>query len=92
MISTQELSQIDNKYFNIIQANPYVIYLQSRNTGHFWGIQLVQFPHFRNFKVFHKHHSHLEYHRHKDAPSIKVAIQRIKSHDRYQLNGRRYSS
>lgn len=90
MISRTELSAIDPRYFNILQMGCFSIYLQSKNTKHFWGIQVEEFPTFRHFKVYHKHNSPNEYHRHRDARSLSAAIEHIKNHDAFQLNGRRW--
>jgi len=63
--------------------------LQSQNTMHFWAIHLEQYPTFRHYKIYHKHNSHDQYHRHRDARNLSVAIEQIKSHDAFQLNGRK---
>ncbi|NLK28806.1 MAG: hypothetical protein GX306_10780 [Clostridiales bacterium] len=89
MISKTELESIDTRYFNVLQMGCFAIYLQSKNTKHFWGIHVVEYPTFRNFKVYHKHNSHNQYHRHRDARSLKVAIEYINAHDAFQLNGRK---
>jgi hypothetical protein len=90
MISKTELKAIDSQYFNVIQEGCFAVYLQSKNTKHFWGIQVEEFPpFFRHFKIYHKHNSHNDYHRHRDAKSLSVAIDQIKSHDTFQLNGRK---
>lgn len=86
MITNNELKIIDPNYFNIIQLGPFAIYIQSKNTGHYWGILLSKYPTFRNFQIHHKHHSHNEYHRHSDASSIKAAIEHIKDHDAFHIN------
>ena len=89
MITNKELKQIDRNYFHIIQASGFAIYLQSKNTKHFWGIMLAEYSTFRNFHIYHKHNQHDAYHRHKDAPTLMTALEGIKGHDRFQLNGRR---
>lgn len=89
MITTKEIKQIDTGYFEVLQASAYAVYLRSKNTKHFWGIVVEEFPSFRHFQLFHKHNPSDQYHRHKDRPTLKVAIEEIQSHDRYQLNGRK---
>lgn len=89
MISKTELKTINIHYFNVMQMGYFSVYLQSKNTKHFWGIHLAEYPTFRNFKVYHKHNSHDQYHRHRDARSLKAAIEHIKAHDDFQLNGRK---
>ena len=88
MITTKELNSINKDYFHIIQANGFAVYLQSKNTKHFWGILIAEYPTFRNFQIYHKHNQHDSYHRHKDAPTLLAAIESIKGHDKFQMNGR----
>jgi hypothetical protein len=90
MITKIELKAIDTQYFNILQMGCFAIYVQSKNTKHFWGIHLEQYPTFRHFKVYHKHNGQDQYHRHSDARSLKAAIEHIKDHDAFQLNGRKH--
>ncbi|MDF2943916.1 MAG: hypothetical protein K0S01_2774 [Herbinix sp.] len=89
MISKTELKSIDTQYFNILQLGCFAVYVQSKNTNHFWAIHVEEYPTFRHFKIYHKHNSYEEYHRHRDTRSINAAIEYIKSHDAFQLNGRR---
>jgi hypothetical protein len=89
MISKTELKAIDSQYFNVQQMESYTIYVQSKNTRHFWGIQVEEFPTFRHYRIYHKHNSYDEFHRHRDARSLSAAIDQIKSHDAFQLNGRK---
>lgn len=92
LITDKELKQIDRNYFHIIQANGFAIYLQSKNTKHFWGIMVAEYPIFRNFHIYHKHNRHDSYHRHRDAPTLSDAIECIKGHDIFQMNGRNKDS
>ena len=89
MITKTELKSIDTQYFDVLQMGCYTIYVQSKNTKHFWGIQVEEYPTFKHFKIYHKHNSHDEYHRHRDARSLSLAIEQIKNHDTFQLNGRK---
>ena len=89
MISKAELQAIDVQYFDVLLLGCYSIYVRSKNTGHYWGICIEEYATFRHFLVYHKHNHHDEYHRHRDARSLSVAIGHIKSHDAYQLNGRK---
>ncbi len=90
MITKIELKFIDPQYFNILQMGCLTIYVQSKNTKHYWSIHLEEYPSFRHFKIYHKHNNHDQYHRHRDARNIRAAIEHIKSHDAFQLNGRKY--
>jgi len=89
LITTKDLNLIKDGYFNILDASGFAIYLQSKNTKHYWGIILDESPTYRNFKVYHKHNQSDSYHRHKDAPTLMVAIQEIKNHDAFQMSGRK---
>jgi hypothetical protein len=89
MISKTELKSIDTQYFDVLQLGCFAIYVQSKNTMHFWAIHLEEYSTFRHFRIYHKHNSNDEYHRHRDARSLKVAIEHIKAHDAFQLNGRK---
>ncbi len=90
MITKTELKSFDTRYFDVIQMGCYTIYVQSKNTRHFWGIQVEEYPTFRHFRIYHKHNSRDEYHRHRDARSLSVAIEQIQSHDAFQLGGRKH--
>lgn len=89
MICKTELKFIDTRYFKILQMGSFSIYVQSVNTKHYWGIHIEQYPTFRHYKIYHKHNSHDQYHRHSDAKNLKAAIEHIQNHDAFQLNGRR---
>ena len=91
MISTKEIASIDKSYFNVLQASSFAIYLQSKNTKHFWGLLVEEYPSFRHFKVYHKHKESDQYHQHRDCGNIKAAIKEIMNHDRIQMNGRKNS-
>jgi hypothetical protein len=88
MITQQEIKSIDTSYFEILQVSSFAIYIRSNNTGHLWGLLLQQYPTHRSYCVYHKHSQHYEYHKHPNARSVAVAIERIMSHDIFQLNGR----
>lgn len=85
MITKKEINAINKSYFNILQSNSFAIYIQSRNTKHYWGILLSKYPTFRNFQILHKHHNHNPYHRHSNAANIEAAINHIKAHDKYHI-------
>lgn len=89
MITRNELKYIDPQYFNILQMGCFSIYIQSKNTKHYWSIHIEEYPTFRHFKIYHKHNCYDQYHRHRDARSIIAAIEHIKAHDTFQLSGRK---
>lgn len=88
MFSQKELSSIDRRYFNVIQASCYCVTLQSKNTKHYWHILHEEYPSFKTCQITHKHNRSDEYHPHRNQPTLQKAIQEIKSHDNFQINVR----
>ena len=89
MFTQQELDSIDKKYFAVIVADQYDVTLMSLNTRHVWQLHNVELPDGEVTVVFHKHHASDPYHTHSRSRSLGRAIRDIKSHDTFQLNGRR---
>ena len=90
MITKAELNLIDPQYFNVLHMSCYLVVLQSHNTGHFWRLECEVHSTFRHYRIYHKHNSFTcyTYHRHRDARNLATAIDHIKSHDSFQINGR----
>ena len=89
MYTQQELAAIDRSYFAVIVADEYDVTLMSLNTRHMWQLHNVELPDGAVTVVFHKHHASDPYHAHSKSRSLNRAIRDIKSHDQFQLNGRR---
>lgn len=89
MYTQQELDSIDKKYFAVIVADQYDVTLMSLNTRHMWQLHNVELPDGEVTVVFHKHHASDPYHTHSRSRTLGRAIQDIKSHDKFQLNGRK---
>ena len=89
MFTQQELDSIDKKYFAVIIADQYDVTLMSKNTHHVWQLHNVELPDGEVTVVFHKHHASDPYHTHSRSRSLGRAIRDIKSHDQFQLNGRK---
>ena len=89
MFTTEELQAIDRKYFTAIVADLYVYLLISKNTKHVWYIHSVELSDRNLCLVYHKHHINHPYHRHSRCGTLRRAIRDIKSHDKFQLNGRK---
>ena len=89
MYTQQELDSIDRKYFNIILMNEHDVTLMSKNTHHMWQLHSVELPDGELTVIFHKHRPCDQYHTHSRSTSLRRAIRDIKSHDTFQLNGRR---
>ena len=89
MYTQQELASIDRNYFAVIVADEYDVTLMSLNTRHMWQLHNVELPDGAVTVIFHKHHASDPYHAHSKSRSLNRAIRDIKSHDQFQLNGRR---
>lgn len=89
MYTQAELDAIDKKYFSIILMNEYDVTLMSKNTHHVWQLHNVELPDGEITVVFHKHHASDQYHTRSRSRTLSRAIRDIKSHDQFQLNGRR---
>nr|WP_302136481.1 hypothetical protein [uncultured Schaedlerella sp.] len=89
MYTQQELDAIDKKYFAVIIADQYDVTLMSKNTRHVWQLHNVELPDGDMTVVFHKHRASDPYHTHSRSWSLGRAIRDIKSHDEFQLNGRK---
>ena len=89
MYTQQELDAIDRTYFSIIFMNEHDVTLMSNNTRHIWQLHNVELPDGEVTVVFHKHRVSDQYHTHSRSHTLGRAIRDIKSHDRFQLNGRK---
>ena len=89
MFSAKEIETIDNRYFTVIMANEYDVTLISNNTRHVWYIHNTEYPESESCIIFHKHKAFHPYHNHGKSSSLWNAIRSIKSHDEFQLNGRK---
>ena len=84
-ISRSELSGIDESYFSLIEATPFYIVLQSRNTGHFWYLLHLTMNGHTSYKISHKHNLQDPFHPQTSRPSISAACEYIRQHDAYHL-------
>lgn len=86
MFNSKELAAIDRNYFVVRQATPYVVVVQSKNTGHYWKIDPYEYtPGKNSCTLYHKHSFHDAYHRHKSGGTLADCLNEIKGHDSYQL-------
>ena len=88
MFSPKELN-IDSRYFEIIGRSAFCVTIRSRNTGHYWHIVNADGHNYRSCRIYHRHKSQGEYHLHGHAGTLQKCISDIKSHDIFQLNGRK---
>lgn len=89
MFTTEELQAIDRKYFTVIVADAYDVTLISNNTKHVLYIHNVELKDRNLCLVYHKHKISHPYHSHSRCGTLRRAIRDIKSHDQFQLNGRK---
>ena len=91
MFTQKDISQIDRDYFVVNATTLYNICLVSKNTKHHWTIQPQTINGHRSLIVLHRHGKSGEFHvqPHFHPRSISQAQDLIKSHDRFQLNGRK---
>ena len=89
MFATEELQAIDRQYFTVIVADAYDVTLISNNTKYVWYIHNVEMKDRNLCLVYHKHKISHPYHSHSRCGTLRRAIRDIKSHDQFQLNGRK---
>lgn len=89
MFKTNEINSIPASYFNIISTSAFVVTLQSKNTKHFWYITHEEYSTHKTCKIYHRHNAYDPYHAHGHSTDLSTAIRNIKSHDKFQLNGRK---
>jgi len=89
MFNSKDMQKIDKVYFNVIRMSEYDIEIQSENTGHVWLLHSTENEDNGNCIIFHKHNKKHPYHRHGSAGSMATAVRNIKSHDKWQLAGRK---
>ena len=89
MFTVKELQKIDRTYFTVVLADAYDVTLISNNTKHVWYIHSVELSDRDLCLIYHKHKISHPYHSHSRCGTLRKAIKDIKSHDEFQLNGRK---
>ena len=89
MFTAKELQKIDRDYFTVVLADAYDVTLISNNTKHVWYIHSVELSDRDLCLIYHKHKISHPYHNHSRCGTLRKAIKDIKSHDEFQLNGRK---
>ena len=92
MFNTEDLKCLDPKYFNIIAVDDYDVTVMSRNTGHYWCLHNPEYPGEGTVIIFHKHKFSHPYHQHGRANTLRQAVRGIKSHDKWQMGGRKITN
>ena len=88
MFSTEDLKCLDPKHFSIISVDDYDVTIMYRNTGHIWYLHNPEYQGEGTVIIFHKHKESHPYHQHCRANTLRQAVKGIKSHDKWQMNGR----
>lgn len=89
LFNSEDLKCLDDKYFNIIAVDDYDVTVMSRNTGHYWYLHNPEYPGEGTVIIFHKHKFSHPYHQHGRANTLRQAVKGIKSHDKWQMGGRK---
>lgn len=89
MFHVKEINSIDLSYFELIQCSLLTITIRSKNSGHYWHIEHLDYGHFKSCRIYHRHNEKKSYHLQGYAPTLKEVIQTIKDHDYYQINIRK---
>ncbi|MGN8946353.1 hypothetical protein ACTNEF_14890 [Bariatricus sp. HCP28S3_E4] len=89
MFNTEDLRCLDPKYFCIIAVDDYDVTIISRNTGHYWYLHNPEYLGEGSVVISHRHRACHPYHLHGRANTLRRAVKGIKSHDKWQLGGRK---
>ncbi len=89
MFSQKDLECLDFGYFEIIYKDDRNVTIMSRNTRHMWYIHNPEYPLRGSCIIFHKHKVSHPYHQHGRSNTLRQAVRSIKSHDKWQLGGRK---
>ena len=89
MFSPEDLQSLDRNYFSVIVADEYDVTIMSRNTGHFWYLHNPEYPEKGTIIFFNKNKADDKYHLHSRGNSMEQEVRSNKSHDRFQLIGRK---
>lgn len=89
MFSREDLECLDPGYFEIIYMGDRDVTIMSRNIGYVWYIHNPEYPLPGSCIIFHKHKVSHPYHQHGRSNTLRQAVRSIKSHDKWQLGGRK---
>lgn len=88
MFANKDVGSIDVNYFRIVTTSPFALTLQSKNTGHFWHLVYREANGHETCSVYHKHKETDSWHTQWGSKTLPRAIEAIKEHDWFQMNGR----
>ena len=84
MFNAEDLKCFDTKYFSIIAFDDHDVIIMYKNTGHYCYFHNPEYPRKGTVIIFHKHKASHTYHQHGRVNTLKQAVKRIKSHDKWQ--------
>lgn len=85
MFTQKDLKSIDRAYFAVKSAGCYGALLQSKNTLHCWYVTSEDYGRFKTCTIYHTHHADTPMHRHGSGRNLSSCMNKIRSHDFYQL-------
>lgn len=88
MITNKDIEKLDTTYFNVLYSSPFAVTLQSKNTGHQWHL-ILRDEKTGSCEIYHRHKQTDSWHRQWGSKAFQKAIDAIKEHDRFQMEGRR---
>ena len=92
MFTIDELRQISNRHFQVLNSSAYCVTVRSFLTGHDWHIIVQEYDRHRTFQIYHRHNPTDAFHVHGHKGSFKSALRDIRDHDKFQMNGRKRGS
>ena len=92
IMEKEDLECLDPGYFEIIYMDDRDVTIMSRNTRHMWYIHNPEYPLMGSCIIFHKHKVSHPYHQHGRSNTLRQAVRSIKSHDKWQLGGRKITN
>ena len=89
MFDQEDFECLDTGYVKMICMKDGDVSIMSRNTGHVWYIHNPEYPLTGSCIIFHKHKVSTPYNQHGRSNTLRQAVRSIKSHDRWQMGGRK---
>lgn len=86
MLKFTENISIDRNYFDVLDILSDQVVIKSKCTGHSWWLIFMGG---RYIDIYHKHKDRDKFHWHQSVLTFSDAVDEIKGHDEFQLNGRK---
>ena len=85
MFTLEQLNTIDRAYFHVFEASPFSVTLKSKNTRHYWKVNVEG----NRTVLYHSHQGDGNYHVQCNVRNLASAMIKVKKHDEYQLTYRK---